>query len=572
MKSIAISKNSSIVQDFIEREQAKKMIAMYNSVFAMQLILGTAFVIAAYDLFETLHIAAWFLLHVLLLLLRKWLINWHLQNSDTEILSKKVERGSLFLVACSSLLWGSTAFALDFVHYPQESVFILAINLGIGVGATVLGAVWYRYFYYYLIPFMTLFVIAFIAGVPQTSYLLVFVYIAFALFALRTVNISYRNTIEHLSLIKENEILVQTTNQFIAAASHDLRQPSQALSLLISALEESHEEVNREKLIGHLKKSSSTLNDLLNNILDVSKLNSETFKPELSTTNLQEIFRVLNITFQPKAEAKNVSLYIDGSECWVQTDSVMIERLLFNLVDNAIRYTDIGFVEVRSETVNENQVKVIVSDSGIGIAKDEQTYIFEPFYQIHNNERNSNKGFGLGLSIVNRISQKLDIDLHFESTEGQGTSFSITLCQSDKPILSQDIGQAKETWSLSNKNILIIEDNETVLEGLIFQVSAWGMNAISATNIQEAFDKTINHRAPDILLSDYRLQDGENGMDVIDKLRKKMNIPDVPAIILSGDTAPDIIDEVSNRGFMILHKPTKPAHLRSVIQRCILAP
>ncbi|WP_100658522.1 hybrid sensor histidine kinase/response regulator [Alteromonas flava] len=569
MKSIAISQDSKIVQDFIEREQARKMVAMYNSVFVMQLLLGTVFVVVAYNLYEPVYIGLWFFLHQTLLFARKLLIVWHLRNSQTEVLSKPIEHISLFLVACSSLLWGSTAFALDFVQHPQESVFILAITLGIGVGATVLGAVWYRYFYYYLIPFMSLFAIAFIIGVPEPSYLLVAVYIAFALFTLRTVNISYKNTIEHLSLVKENEILVQTTNQFIAAASHDLRQPSQALSLLISALEESHQEVDREKLIVHLKKSSSTLNDLLTNILDVSKLNSETFQPEIRPINLQEIFKLMKSNFTSKAEAKGIEFFVSDFECWVETDPVMMERLFSNLVDNAIRYTNSGSVRIDVDIGENNLVCITVSDTGIGIASDKQAFVFEPFYQISNKERNSNKGFGLGLSIVNRIAHKLSIELELDSIEGKGTTFRLNLFYCEKPVQVLNKEAVSSRWSLRNKRILIIEDNETVLEGLVFQVNVWGMQACIASDAEEALDKIRGTERFDVLLADLRLKNGDNGMDVLETLKNEHKASGTPAIILSGDTAPNVIDEVIDRGFILLHKPTKPAHLRSVIQRCV---
>lgn len=571
MKSIALSKNSKLIQDFIEREQARKMIAIYNSVFAMQLLLGVTLLIGAHNLFEPQQLALWFFFHALFLILRKVLILWHSKNSETEVLPKSLELASLLLVACSSCVWGSTAFVLDFEHYPQESVFIMAITLGIGVGATVLGSVWYRYFYYFLVPFMTLFVVAFIIGVPNTSFLLAFVYIAFAAFALRTTSISYKNSVEHLSLIKENEILVQTTNQFIAAASHDLRQPSQALSLLISALGESTQQVDRDKLIGHLQKSSSTLNNLLNNILDVSKFNSETFQAELRPTNLQETFKLLDTNYRPKAISKEIGLIVEGKENWVETDPVMIERLLSNLIDNAIRYTNNGSVKLTCEELDGHRVQITVSDTGIGIAKEKQAYVFEPFYQADNSERNSIKGFGLGLSIVQRISQKLNLNLDFESKEGVGTTFKLTLSRTEKPNLSVSRDVATEPWGLHSKNILVIEDNDTVLEGLILQFSNWEMNAITARNMQEALIKVQSPMKFDVFLSDLRLQNGDNGMDVIDRIKSIKGNSEIPAIILSGDTGTDIIDEVAQRGFVMLHKPTKPAHLRSVIQRCIFS-
>lgn len=368
--------------------------------------------------------------------------------------------------------------------------------------------------------------------------------------------------------------LHQEHHQFIASASHDLRQPSQALSLFISALEDSDKEPDRLKLMALLKKSSSTLNELLNNLLDVSNLNNNATQADIQRCDLGDIFQSVSSNFSRKAALKNIELHCfqpQNSEesFWVRTDQVLLERLLSNLVDNAIKYTESGSVQIHATCADETgkQIRVSVKDTGVGIHSHELDAIFKPFYQVNSANNHGEAGFGLGLSIVQSLCEKLDINLAVESIVGEGTSFSFLLDKCAEPIQPQPSEISASDSALTNKTILIIEDNKTVLEGLSLQLSLWGMQVVTASGLSEASDLIGSATKVDIILSGLTFKNGDSGMHIIDALKNKPDFPTVPVIILSGDTASSCIDEVTRRGFSILLKPVKPAHLRSAVQR-----
>ena len=253
----------------------------------------------------------------------------------------------------------------------------------------------------------------------------------------------------------------------------------------------------------------------------------------------------------------------------MRTDQVLLERLLSNLVDNAIKYTDSGSVQLHATCTDETgkQIQVSVKDTGVGIHSHELDAIFKPFYQVNSANSHGEAGFGLGLSIVQSLCEKLDINLAVESMVGEGTSFSFLLDKCAEPTQPQPSEISVSDCALANKTILIIEDNKTVLEGLSLQLSLWGMQVVKASGLSEACDLIRSATKVDIILSGLTFKNGDSGMHIIDALKNKPDFPTVPVIILSGDTTSSCIDEVTRRGFSILLKPVKPAHLRSAVQR-----
>lgn len=564
---LVLDADSSTVKHFVKQQQAQRVLSVYDPTLLMQafFILVSAWVTK--DVIETSTLLAWIGLQCAVLVARKFLMMWHVGRSTTAILSGAVEKATLGLVVCSSLLWGSVAFVLNFDAYPHESVFLIAVNLGIGVGSTVLGAIWYRYYVAYVIPFMSLFILAFLFGVPERSITLACVFFGFAIYLTRMVQMNYENNVENLALRKKNEILAQSTNQFIAAASHDLRQPTQALSLFISALESDSQTLDKKQIFEQLKLSSHALNELLNQILDVSKLNANSLETVIEPVSLEALFARLDGTFSIFSVQKGVSLTVESNDLWVMTDVVLFDRLLSNLLDNAVTYTDAGTITLTAVKQEDDLVMIQVQDTGIGINADEQTFVFDPFYQVNNAARNREKGVGLGLSIVKLTSQKLDIPLTLSSELGQGSTFSLLLPIAE-PVIDKAPQKAESMlWSLSGKRVLIIDDNEGVREGLASQLSAWGMLIMQAEGNNDALLKLQANTDIDLVISDYRLEHKQTGIEVIQNIRNQLQNDQLPAIVLSGDTAPERLDEVNQHGFTLLHKPIKAAQLRAAIQR-----
>lgn len=567
MNPLLLDADNSSVKQFVKKQQAERILSVYDPTLIMQLFFIFACSWVGMDVIDHHLILTWVLLHIVILSVRKVLMAWHIRNSAEAVLSGMTEKATLFLVICSSLLWGSVAFVLDFNAYPQESVFLIAVNLGIGVGSTVLGAVWFRYCLVYLIPFMSLFIISFLIGIPEQSITLALVFVGFAIYLIRMVQMNFENNVQNLSLRKKNEILAQSTNQFIAAASHDLRQPTQALSLFISALESNSNTINKAHILEQLKRSSHALNELLNQILDISKLNANSLETIIEPVNLEPLFVRLSDTFTAVAEQKGVTLSFSANQLWVMTDIVLFERLLANLIDNAVNYTDTGSIRIVAAENGENLTYITIQDTGIGISDSEQVFIFDPFYQVDNSARNREKGVGLGLSIVKLTSQKLNIPLTLNSALGKGSTFSLQLPAAQPITIKSDEEDFSPAWQITNKHVLIVDDNESVREGLQSQLSTWNMSVLLAEDNASALQLLTEGTVIDLVISDFRLECKDTGLNVVRNVRSKLGKPNLPAIILSGDTAAERLDQVNRQGLTMLHKPIKAAQLRSAIQR-----
>uniref|UniRef100_UPI000F5D4838 ATP-binding protein n=1 Tax=Alteromonas facilis TaxID=2048004 RepID=UPI000F5D4838 len=321
----------------------------------------------------------------------------------------------------------------------------------------------------------------------------------------------YKN-LTHRYVYEQN--LYQEHNRFIASASHDLRQPTQALSLLISALEESKEELDRVKLLELIKKCSLSLNDILSDILDISNLKNGSVKIHFNPVNLSAIFKSLESTFSQKANQKKISLVVPDISYWVTSDHVLLQRLLSNLLDNAIKFTESGSVEILVALVEANKqfLQISIKDSGKGICPSEKAHIFEPFYQV---SKSNNGGVGLGLSIVRRISELLNLNLTLDSEQSVGSLFTITLKLYEKPPSSENSLIDEFSGNLKDKTVLIIEEDENVLEGLKFLLSLWGMKVLIGTGFENVKSLFNSGTQIDLILSDFRLSCGESGSETM---------------------------------------------------------
>ena len=394
-------------------------------------------------------------------------------------------------------------------------------------------------------------------------------------FILRSIDLRFENTdlvddLKHqhqraeASLAREEKANL-AKSRFLAAASHDLRQPLHSLRLFTATLEMQTRNSEHKTLVRQIDSSVKSLEELFNALLDISKLDAGTIHVERSDIYLDRMLMRLESEFTPLARKKNLhfSVQLDGQV--VDTDAMLLERLIRNLLGNAFRYTKEGRVRVTSK-LEDGRVWILINDTGIGIAQADQARVFEEFVQLGNTERDRSQGIGLGLSIVKRLADLLDVELQLTSAEGAGSTFRIGV-----PLGNAALCQLTDALPESSSDhidslfILVIDDEEEVclaVEGLL---ETWGCIVMCA-NSGDAASKQLKEigDTPDLVISDYRLREGETGGDVIHRLRKELAF-DVPAIILSGDIAPERLQDIHALGFPLLHKPCEPEALRQLI-------
>ncbi|MFK7993343.1 MAG: hybrid sensor histidine kinase/response regulator [Granulosicoccus sp.] len=356
-------------------------------------------------------------------------------------------------------------------------------------------------------------------------------------------------------------------SRFLAAASHDLRQPLHSLRLFTATLEMQTRNTQHKTLVNQINSSVKSLEELFNALLDISKLDAGTIVADRQHVYIDTLLTQIEGEFKPLALEKDLEFTVETSRAVVLTDPLLLERLMRNLVGNAIRYTQSGNVYISTEYAND-RIWVSVKDSGVGIPIADQNRIFEEFVQLGNAERDRDQGIGLGLSIVKRVADILDIELHVSSVVGEGATFSVGVPEGDESQCRfRQVPEQMAPDHVPTLFILVIDDEEEVclaIEGLL---ETWGCVVMCATSGDAAIQQLFEiGDIPDLIISDYRLRDGETGGDAIVNIRKAFGT-DLPAIILSGDIAPDRLQDIKALGFPFLHKPCEPETLRQLISR-----
>jgi len=389
-------------------------------------------------------------------------------------------------------------------------------------------------------------------------------------FSRRSIAMVYENLdlVERLSEAKlkaENANIAKS--QFLTAASHDLRQPLQSISMFMSILSKGFVNDDQRRVGKKLDESVNTLTNLFNSILDLSKLDAGIIQSNITSVNIDEIFKALEVNFAPQAEDKNIELLIKHININVFTDKLLLERILRNITSNSIRYTHHGSVTITAEETHDDQVCISVRDTGIGIAKDKIEAVFEEFKQLDNNARDRRKGLGLGLSIVKRLSTILELDFNITSHEGQGTTFNIFVPLSTietLPIINTAWNHNK--IRANGEVIYIIEDEADIREGYYELLTDWGYQAV----IFESFADLSNQLSqaelppPESIIADYRLEDDHTGSQAVELIRERHG-DQIPAVIITGDTDPLRRKSFAYSDLTLLHKPVSPGKLRSYL-------
>jgi signal transduction histidine kinase len=363
-------------------------------------------------------------------------------------------------------------------------------------------------------------------------------------------------------LRQQNEV----KSKFLAYAGHDIRQPLQAMHLLLASLLESGLNAAQEKTARMMELSVNALTDLLNSLLDISKLEAGAIQPNLRPVELDVVLARLVQEFMPQARAKglHLRLRLPRQTPLVQTDEQLLASVLRNLLGNAIKYTQRGGVLVALRR-SASGWKLQVWDTGIGIAEEHLAHVFEEYYQVDNPQRDRSKGLGLGLAIVHRMAALLELQLACRSRLGQGTVMEITLAAADglRPG-DVDAGATASQIRLQGARVVVVEDDAAVAQALGQWLQAQGAAVVHYPSAEDAL-AAPDIASADIYLSDFRLPGRLTGIDFLETLRSRAQ-GDIPGVLLTGDTSSQFIEQVAASGWLILFKPVHPRDLQAVLK------
>jgi len=387
-------------------------------------------------------------------------------------------------------------------------------------------------------------------------------------------------------------------NQFLAAASHDLRQPLHALGLFLDSLEKNVNGKEGHLLLEKIRSSTGALNGLFNSLLDISRLDAGVVEINRSPVSLQQLFSDIQKEYSDTAIQYGAELEINDTDAVVYTDTVLLQRILRNLIENSLLHAPGSTITLQAATApalknNDGSLAasdgstnstdatsaeplscvIQVSDTGPGIPESQHELVFSEYYQLQNPERDRNKGLGLGLSIVKRLADLLGHDLTLVSSSGQGTTFTLALPLGDPAHIKQEAPKtsAQETPlpDLQGLNVLVIEDEVDIRTGMEVTLGNAGCKVLASESAESARQLVVKtNQVPDIIIADYRLRDDKTGSDAVELICEELN-RDIPAFLITGDTSPVRVREASATGIRLLHKPVLPNELFTVIREVV---
>lgn len=513
----------------------------------------------------------WFLCAITIPMMRYLLLRRYFSNPPDFKSSVRWAWQLTLAALVDGFVWGAAYYIFFIPDSVAEQVLLLSMLISIMIGSIFVSSFWPPTLVAFAIPAVSLTAIPYFQQGTPASYIM-----AGALMFLLTILYQILQTAHHLSreaitlrfensdlveCLREQKLIAENANlaksKFLAAASHDLRQPIHAQGLFLEVLSRTEQTPHQQELVASARAASEASGELLNALLDFSRIEAGVIEPQLQPFRLQPLLNKIENELAPQADAKNIVYRSRETQVVVHTDPMLLELILRNLVSNAIRYTDRGGVLVACRQHGSRAV-LEIWDTGIGIAQEHQQEVFREFHQLGNPERNRNKGLGLGLAIADGLARTLGHDLTLSSTPQRGSVFRLTL-DIDYTIPVAQIDMTRSKTRLLNARLLVIDDDETVRAGMLHLLRDWGCECDAAESIEEAIALARLNR-PDVVISDYRLCEQRTGVEAIAALRAMLG-ETLPALLITGDTAPQRLREAQASGIPLLHKPVSPSKL-----------
>jgi signal transduction histidine kinase/ActR/RegA family two-component response regulator len=532
-------------------------------------------------------LTGWCAAIMLIKLLYAWDARRTLRSGPPAAQARRVVVRQMVFNAIDAVAWGALAWiALD-DGTVAGSILVVAVLAGVaGSSMSSLAPVLPVFIAFALFEFVTVGTKLWLLGNPEYKALGVagVLYIATLLGQARNSARAARAAIdlrfENLALIErlqasteeaqaarhEAEQASLAKSRFLAAASHDLRQPIHAQGLFLEVLARTRLSTTQYDALANARATWQASAEMLDTLLDFSRIEAGVVDPQIEAFALQPLLNKIENELAPQADAKGIVYRSIDTQAIVESDPALVALVLRNLVSNAIRYTDRGGVLVACRQ-RAGQLVLEVWDTGIGIEPSQQQAVFREFHQLGNAERDRRKGLGLGLAIAQGLARALGQALTLSSRPGRGSVFRLTLKVAPWGALTRRTAAAPVQAQAFGVRVLVIDDDEAVRTGMHQLLVAWGCKCDVADSTEEALLLARAH-APDIVISDYRLRGSRTGAEAIDALRAEFGAA-LPALLITGDTAPQRLREARATGVPLLHKPVQPAQLYHGLTRAL---
>ncbi len=531
---------------------------------------GTSLVMAyiSSNEIEKKYIVSWLSIGTVIFIIRAishFLYQRHKSNIESATFWGKV---FFYNAAITGIYFGLSSSVIYLSQSEIYSITIGALVFAYTIAVMNSSVSYMPAFYVFMVfAFLPFSIVSFFSG---SYYLTISISLINALFVVIFLMISRGNAKVYNELLKLRFELEQEKNsaekanreksRFLAAASHDLRQPLNTLSLSAGLLDNRNLDDNSRIIVNVMKKSVDVMDNMFGALLDISKFDAGIVTPIFQHFYLSQIISLIMKDNESLAFKKNIKITYSEKNDVVMTDPMLLESIIRNIVSNAIRYTETGSVTI-SSTCNDNCMLLQIIDTGIGIKLSEQNNIFQEYYQVSNPERDRTKGFGLGLSIVKNLLTLLNINMQLKSTLGVGSEFTLTIPLGKK---SEVINSEKKTQpeKLNNIRVAVIDDDKDICKSMESLLVDWGCDVLTGESASEILEKS--KWEPMVIIADYRLRENVTGGQVIKELSKNYN-KHIPAIIITGDTGADRLQEAKKEGYLLLHKPVSVPKLRASI-------
>jgi signal transduction histidine kinase len=562
-------------------EQIKNLYESMGSLLLINLVIGVSLVVVFWGLVPSTILLAWLTALMVMLAVRAIYFYGFRKSFDPEQF-EHYRRILIYGSGCAGIIWGLAGLLFYIPDHFTYELFIIAALYSMA-GGSVFSLSMYLPAFYAFVP-VTLLPLAGVLLMQGDTlhYVLAGITVTFLLAITKFNNkisqnykTSFKLRYENLSLIEqlteqkqEADKANKAKSKFLAAASHDLRQPLYALQLFISVLDELTTEQESRHVLGKITRSADALNNLLNSLLDISQLDAGTLNTEPSDFSLLKVIQKLSHEFEPCAKDKHLRITWPETEQLLHSEPVLVEQILRNYLSNAFKFTETGLIRVSYEHKGDS-ITLSVSDTGCGIPPDSQNVIFDEFHQLGNSERDRSNGLGLGLSIVKRAAELLGLEITVLSAPNVGSTFSVTIpkTQASSATVSASVDKPVKTIQPISDRLLVIviDDDIAIREATERLLQIWKCDVLVAADREEAMAMLVSGpRMPDAIIADYRLRDNDTGVAVIGAINAHYETK-IPSVLITGEMDDSQFDSLAKNEIKLLKKPASPAKLRAFL-------